>query len=247
MGEVDLLGKKGKEKEKIFRNFAIEYTNPKKEQKEQVVDSGVNNFHLDHNKKRKFSEVEQTQNEKTKSIDINLFSREVIKARYSPFIKAVFSGLIFVLFVYLILFVWQFINLDSMVVSQKEIREIDKEIAQYEPTRERVNAFSEKLSGVLVAWEGHIYWTNFFANLEKYTLPEISYTNFSGASSGSTTLKAEAKNLEDVSRQIKALQEASFVESVDVSSVAQKVNTQNGERKYEFNISLKVNQDAFNK
>ena len=101
----------------------------------------------------------------------------------------------------------------------KQIAEIDKEIATYQKLKkevERINQVAEKVDELL---DGHIYWTQFFELLEKYTIEDVYYRSMIGNVTGSFVLSATAKNYEDVSRQIEVFRQADdFIESVEVSS-----------------------------
>jgi len=66
--------------------------------------------------------------------------------------------------------------------------------------------------------DSHIYWTNFFNWLEKTTLNSVSYSGFSGDTSGNYSLTAMAKTFSDISWQVKAFSDSKLVDLVRVDS-----------------------------
>ena len=61
----------------------------------------------------------------------------------------------------------------------------------------------------------HIYWSNFFSFLEKNTLPNVFYQDFSGDTSGEYILKARTDNFDSMAKQLKVLRRAADVLEVD--------------------------------
>ena len=60
-----------------------------------------------------------------------------------------------------------------------------------------------------------IYWSNFFSFLEKNTLPNVFYQDFSGDTSGEYILKARTDNFDSMAKQLKVLRRAADVLEVD--------------------------------
>lgn len=61
----------------------------------------------------------------------------------------------------------------------------------------------------------HIYWSNFFSFLEKNTLPNVFYQDFSGDTHGEYILKARTDNFDSMAKQLKVLRRAADVLEVD--------------------------------
>ena len=110
--------------------------------------------------------------------------------------------------------------LQKVKTIQSEIRTVDQEIEPYLIVKQRIANIEAKFGRARRLLAGHIYWTNFFNLLEKYTIPEVSFNGFSGNTSGSIHLNAGALNLPAVGRQILAFKQASdFVEKAEVSHI----------------------------
>ncbi len=62
---------------------------------------------------------------------------------------------------------------------------------------------------------GHVYWGNFFSFLEKNTLPNVFYQDFSGDTGGEYILKARTDNFDSMAKQLKVLRRAADVLEVD--------------------------------
>ena len=111
-------------------------------------------------------------------------------------------------------------SLGKVKAVQEEIKTVEKEIEPYLEVKQRIANIENKFGKAQRVLGGHIYWTNFFILLEKYTVPEVSFNGFSGNTSGSIHLNAGTLSLPSVGRQMLALKEASdFVEKVEVSNI----------------------------
>lgn len=61
----------------------------------------------------------------------------------------------------------------------------------------------------------HIYWSNFFSFLEKNTLPNVFYQDFSGDTGGEYILKARTDNFDSMAKQLKVYRRSADVLEVD--------------------------------
>ena len=61
----------------------------------------------------------------------------------------------------------------------------------------------------------HIYWSNFFSFLEKNTLPNVFYQDFSGDTGGEYILKARTDNFDSMAKQLKVFRRSADVLEVD--------------------------------
>lgn len=73
-------------------------------------------------------------------------------------------------------------------------------------------------AGILL--DNHIYWTNFFAWLEKNTLSTVSFGGFSGDNKGEYSLAGQAGSFAEVSWQVKQMASDPMVLDVEVKSVS---------------------------
>lgn len=122
------------------------------------------------------------------------------------------------------------------------IAQIEAKLLEFEDISKEINQTGKEISLVYDALNKHIYWTNFFALLEKYTLADVSYGGFSAVNNGALTLDAFAPDYYTVAKQLKILQEeqaSEFVSSVEISAASLE------EDKVSFNVSLTLNPDLF--
>ncbi|MCB9802866.1 hypothetical protein H6761_02495 [Candidatus Nomurabacteria bacterium] len=134
-------------------------------------------------------------------------------------------------------------NLSSNQVNKaNNIAQIEAKLLEFEDISKEINQTGKEISLVYEALTQHIYWTNFFALLEKYTLNDVSYTGFAAVNNGALTLDAVAPDYYTVAKQLKVLQEEQaqeFVTDVDISAAALT------DASVSFNISLTLNPNLF--
>ena len=130
---------------------------------------------------------------------------------------------------------------------EQEIVELNDAIKNFEQQRRAALSLQDRLRLVRELLNNHIYWTKFFAMLEKYTLPEVYFTSFAMSGTEDLTLSAETDGYRSVARQLVVLQQApDFVEKVDINSAAANYSFETGElRSVAFTISLKLQPDVF--
>lgn len=127
-------------------------------------------------------------------------------------------------------------------LQQQAMLAIEKEILNFNDLNKNIQSLSTEIDLVQNALNRHIYWTKFFALLEKYTLPEVYYGGIAAGNNGALTLTASSENYESVARQLKVLQQESakeFVQSVAINSAT--MNDQG----VGFSINLVLNPDLF--
>jgi hypothetical protein len=103
----------------------------------------------------------------------------------------------------------------SLEVSQRFGR-IDQLISLTENEAGNVLDFRGRLIVVNDLLSKHVYWSNFFSFLEKNTLPNVFYQDFSGDTSGEYLLKARTDSFDSMAKQIKVFRRAAEV--IEVSS-----------------------------
>lgn len=240
MGEIDFL-KRRKESPRR-RDFSIEYTRPTESRPPTRKPSKPpKNNH----KPRPVPQTPETPKEPHEPwLDINLLQQEEGKKLVGLSKIALFSFIIVIL-LYLGLVLWQATQVTSVKQMRREIKELEEKILTFRPLQEKVNVFAERLNAGLNLWEKHVYWTKFFTELEKYTLPETSYTSFLGNVAGVITLQTETSSFEAITRQLQAFNQASFIEKAETNNISQEINPETGERKVRYNLSLTVKTDVF--
>jgi hypothetical protein len=108
--------------------------------------------------------------------------------------------------------------------------------------------FKDKLTLTQKMADTHIYWTNFFDWIEKNTLNSVSYSGFSGDTSGEYSLSAKTNNFSDISWQVKNFKDSDMVELISVdsgNSSRSETSEENMEGAVSFSLTLKVKQQLF--
>lgn len=102
----------------------------------------------------------------------------------------------------------QIANLNEQIeVAIEDVAEIDK--------------FQKKIALVAGILNEHIYWTNFFAFLEKTILDEVTYAgSFSGSPTGTYGFSVTADSFQTAENQVRVLRNNKLVRSANVSSVS---------------------------
>ena len=103
------------------------------------------------------------------------------------------------------------------------IATIEEKLLSFEDISKEINGIGKEVNLVYDVLNKHIYWTNFFALVEKYTLPDVYYGSVSASNNGSLTLDATAPDYATVAKQLKILQQpeaVEFVTAVDISSAS---------------------------
>jgi hypothetical protein len=122
-----------------------------------------------------------------------------------------------------------------------ELLTLDVQIKNLDPKVEEIKVLEKKATKITNLLNNHIYWTNFFDLLEKYTIPEVYYGDFNGSFGENITLPAVGKDLISVAKQIVAFSNAPFVKNVNVS------NLTGGVKGVSFNLNLILDPNLFHK
>ncbi|MCD4761183.1 PilN domain-containing protein [bacterium] len=125
----------------------------------------------------------------------------------------------------------------------QQISNLEEQMLSYDELNKEIHTLGDEIRLVQNILHRHIYWTNFFALLEKYTVAEVYYTGFSAGNSGALTLNAIGEDFEAVARQLKVLEQEevknTFVTEVDISSATL------GSSGVEFAITLILDDSLF--
>ena len=88
----------------------------------------------------------------------------------------------------------------------------------------------------------HIYWTNFFSMLEKYTPAEIYYQGLSAGNNGALTLNAVGSDYQSPARLLKLLEQPEAKEFVSMVSISSASISENG---VGFDVTFVLNENLF--
>jgi hypothetical protein len=209
-------------------------------------------------KKEKYHSAPKAEKAK---FDINLIPEELLQIRYKKSRQKTVTIMMSVLIPALII-------TGLFVIIDQQQRLIDRNIIQLNDDRDKLNEYFErfenvqkkniklqdKLLTINELLQKHIYWTKFFSLLERYTLDDVHYTDFTADTSGQFVLPAvsslgDEKDVEDriadgyykAAQQIVALGQADdFVDSVSVDNLEVVYGDTSGANgiKFELNIGL---------
>ncbi len=187
--------------------------------------------------------------------DINLIPKELAGQEQFELPKKLFlSGL--VVFIAILIvggaylgFTWYQLKINREIGALKtEIKTIEDQIAEQEKSKLAAIDLQQRLNLIKDLLNKHVYWTKFFEQLEKYTIDEVYYANFSMAGTEKVTLAAVGKDYESVAKQLVAFQQAKdFITQVDINSASAEVNEEGGYNRVSFNIDLVFLPEVFYK
>ncbi|MBI2984282.1 MAG: hypothetical protein HYY50_01525 [Candidatus Kerfeldbacteria bacterium] len=136
----------------------------------------------------------------------------------------------------------------SINSTRQELRQVESDVAALQDDQRQIMATTKKVAAIRSLIENHTRWTNFFAKLEAYTLPEVFYgTNFSGDINGQLTLSARTDSYENLAKQYlvftAAVKQKDFISAFEISSASQQVTPEG--TAVTFSVSLTVVPSVF--
>jgi len=173
-----------------------------------------------------FKEKKPTVLSKTEVPEVTLMPEKeipiprLVKERIFLFITGIIIILSVSLIIYLVLSLYQQKEISQSLLYRSEINSIESKIKALLPKRSEVKRLQEKSTHVDTLLENHIYWTKIFYYLERYTLPEVSWGDFSADTSGTLHLYGTAKDIPTVIKQLLVFSQANdFIKKVEISGV----------------------------
>lgn len=131
---------------------------------------------------------------------------------------------------------WQAAKVQSLQDAKtQQITGLEKDILKFEDLNSEIEELGKEIRLIDDLLNKHIYWTNFFALLEKYTVAEVYYTGFSAGQDGALTLNAVGTDYNAVARQLKVLQQEEAMEFAILADISAATLTEQG---VEFSITL---------
>ncbi|MFA5021888.1 MAG: hypothetical protein WC508_02330 [Patescibacteria group bacterium] len=192
--------------------------------------------------------------EKTDILDVNLIPAELGKRPELELGKRLFaSGAVILGFILLIAAGYLGITWYQVKVTQdisgveSRIETLDQEIVQYEKDKQVALDMQQSLESVRQLLNQHVYWTNFFNLLEKNTIGEVKYVNFSMAGQNKLVISAFGKDYHSVAKQLIAFQKATdFVKNVKIDAASAEIDPETGNYTgVNFNIDLEFQPNVF--
>ncbi|MBP6943204.1 MAG: hypothetical protein KBB55_04140 [Candidatus Buchananbacteria bacterium] len=204
----------------IFRSWAVTGIEPKPEP--------VNKPKAHHSRSAKEHEpAHKSENAAPAGVHINFLPQELLRHRrldshqqFTLIIGALIIGIL----------VTSIATFGAVQFERQALNQLEREqdavaiLTKNIVTLEGQQAGDVRLEGKLIAIEsllrGHVRWSRFFAQLEKYTLDGVYYGELHADISGELVVPAVATDYETAARQLVALQCApDFVKTAEVSSL----------------------------
>lgn len=191
--------------------------------------------------------------EKIQSLDVNLIPDDIL-GNFEPKKKLAQLGMVVGIIALVVGIAYGYMmyreskiegDINQLVI---EIGSLDQQITALGDVRSEAETLSKQINSVKQIMESHIYWSQFLAYLEKYTLPNVYYKNLAATTEGKITLSATAIDLATLSDQYLIFQNASdFVDEVMIESAVSSLNEDesSNENAVDFNISLEIDPEVF--
>lgn len=188
------------------------------------------------------------------ALDVNLIPKDLIKYPEVelPKIYVRSGSVIFITFLvviagYLGITFYQ-INISRQIKNLEiSIASLDEQINSFDTDKQNAVRLQRRIELVRGLLDKHIYWTKFFGLLEKNTIKDVYYTNFSMAGQEKLIISAVGKDYTAVAQQLVAFEEANdFIKSAQVDGAAAQID-QDNERLIGvgFNITLEFVPNIF--
>jgi hypothetical protein len=155
-------------------------------------------------------------------------------------------SVIIVIFFYVGLMVEERKTVNKKQIAIQSISKLEEEILGFQSKNQEIKDLADDIKTIHTILNQHIYWSNFFELLEKYTAQEVYYDGLTAGNNGALILHAYGPNFDAVARQLKALQSTEateFVTDVSVTSATLSSDTEAGG--VVFDIGLVLNPRLF--
>jgi hypothetical protein len=188
-------------------------------------------------------------------LNINLMPEELMAIRYysggwqlAIVVAAIIGPAAIIYGLYFVLSIQERLLDKKIAVQVAAAKEIKNQLDSFQGQYQRSLGLQKKLLVLNDLMEQRKYWSKFFMLLEKYTIDEVYFTDFTADISGEFVLPAVAKDYAAAARQIMVLKQAKdFVEEVRVDSIKLRINERAGIDGVSFKLKLKLVDGIFSK
>ncbi len=137
---------------------------------------------------------------------------------------------------------------NQITTKRTELAQVRQQIDDLKGEQKTIQQTTQKISAIRRLIDDHVHWTNMFAKLEHYTLPEVFYgTSFAADINGSLTLGARTDTYEHVAQQYLVFEQAvangDFISSFDITG-ATRTTTELGDQ-VTFSVNLQILPSVF--
>lgn len=192
----------------------------------------------------------------TEGLGVNLMTAAALKnvahkaekKMFQVLLGGFLAGLAMLALSYVLVKAYGFIVAQNARQLSVNLGKIDQDITLLEQRSGELNAFQNKLSSIKLLIDGHNYWSQFLAELEKNTLPSVSYDGLSVAPGTVMSLSASAPDFRTMGRQFLKLQKATdLISDVNISSGNAVLNQSGDISGVTFEVSFMMNQGVLKK
>ncbi len=169
-------------------------------------------------------------------------SRSTIRKNLTAIAASFFGACALVGFLFVLLFFYGQTTAQRTVPLRDQLAATNGKIASIEAKASSLNAFQGQLTTVKRLLENHLYWTEFFTQVEKHTLPSVSFENLSISTQTYTvSTTGYAPDYATVGKQLLAFQNASDVfSSVQISSANAQIDSRGKIAGVQFGITFAI-------
>jgi Tfp pilus assembly protein PilN len=187
-------------------------------------------------------------------IDVNLMPKDIIGSPIPEFSKLFKGSLLTIIFSIILVsaalggLLWYEYHVTSQANKLRDsITALDNELKGLDQQKTQALEAQKRLSVVRDLLDQHVYWSKFFGFLERHTINEVYYTNFSMNGRDRLVVSAVGKDYNSVAKQLVAFEEASeFIKNVRVDSASAVIEPETlAYTGVEFNIHLEFQPGVF--
>lgn len=138
---------------------------------------------------------------------------------------------------------------NEVVSARSELLRVKTETGNLKSMQNEMTATTTKINAIKGLIDRHVRWTNFFHQLEKYTIPQATYgPSFSSGGQGIITLTAKVGSFEDVATQYLVFQQAvakgDFIGAFSITGASRQTD-QSGGHTVTYSLSLALLPELF--
>ena len=134
----------------------------------------------------------------------------------------------------------------KLEAAKKELQQLLAATVEKEATAADAVAFNSLVAANVAALDGHVYWTRFFLDLEKYVLPQVHCVTLSGDSgTGLVNLDCTAPTYHDVAQQIVLMRQHPAILEVRTNSASASVDKKGTIASVGFSMALRLKTSAW--
>ena len=173
------------------------------------------------------------------------------KKLVNKLITSFFVAVIFSALVYGAAIGYGYLKDQELTDIKGKLNDTNQQISIIEAQSTKLIKFQDRLTQITKILNNHVYWSEFFAELEKNTISDVTYINFTTSGNNSVTLSAIGKNYSALAKQLLAFQQANKLVDIDPKDNKSRLVTINSGNSIlgvdgsiegvNFNVSIKIN------